>query len=148
MEKYYVTVDKGVTRWFKDAKRAVLHRTNGPAVESGKSKQWLIDGKLHREDGPAVEWANGDKMWYANGKYHRVVGPAIEWANGDKHYYTNGQCHRIDGPAIDCVTAGKYWYINGVQISRREFDERNEKLATCAGQTVSVDGVNYKLTLV
>ena len=148
MEKYYVTVESRYTRWFKDAKRTILHRTDGPAFESSTSKQWCINGKLHRVDGPAIEWANGDKMWYANGKYHRIDGPAIEWANGDKHWYINGLCHREDGPAIETVTSGKYWYINGEPFTEEQFNARNKTNAPCNGLTVTVNGVPYKLTAV
>ena len=70
IKKYYVTVDEeSTTRWYKDAKCKVLHRENGPAVESVYGhKEWLQNGKLHRIDGPAIEWRDGDKRWYINGK--------------------------------------------------------------------------------
>ena len=69
IKKYYVTVDDiGTTRWYKDAKCKVLHRENGPAVESVYGhKEWLQNGKLHRIDGPAIEWAHGLKEWWING---------------------------------------------------------------------------------
>ena len=70
IKKYYVTVDDvGTTRWYKDAKCAVLHRENGPAIEFATGdKFWYLNGLLHRTDGPAIEYANGSKEWYINGK--------------------------------------------------------------------------------
>ena len=100
IKKYYVTVDEeGTTRWYKDAKCKVLHRENGPAVDS----------------------ANGHKEWYQNGVYHRTDGPAIEYANGTKSWCQNGQAHRTDGPAIEYANGTKSWYINGDLMSEAEF---------------------------
>ena len=47
IKKFYVTVDDlGTTRLYKDAKCAVLHRENGPAIEyANGSKEWYINGK-------------------------------------------------------------------------------------------------------
>ena len=90
MNKYFVTVDaKGTTRWYKDAKGTVLHRT----------------------DGPAIEWANGYKSWWLNGQLHRVDGPAIECASGAKFWWLNGEevtyeehAHRVN-PAQEMTVA-------------------------------------------
>ena len=100
VKKYYVTVDEeGTTRWFKDAKRTILHRENGPAVEV----------------------ANGHKEWHQNGQLHRTDGPAIEWASGIKSWYQNDQRHRIDGPAIECTNGRKLWFIDGNRLTEAEF---------------------------
>ena len=66
MNKYFVTVDnKGNTRWYKDAKGTVLHRTDGPAIEYfDGAKQWYRRGKRHRTDGPAIVWADGRTCWF------------------------------------------------------------------------------------
>ena len=122
MDKYYVVVENGITQWFKDAKHTILHRTNGPAYESWSTKHWYINGKLHREDGPAVERASGEKEWYVNGKLHREDGPAFIHPNGNK-----------------------FWYINGEPFTEEQFNARNKKPA-CVDKTITIDGVNYKLT--
>ena len=91
VKKYYVTVDDfGTTRWFKDAKCKVLHRTDGAAVDcTNGHKEWWQNGRLHRENGPAVERADGGKRWYQNGQRHRIDGPAGEYPNGAKYWYIN-----------------------------------------------------------
>ena len=100
IKKFYVTVDDlGTTRLYKDAKCAVLHR----------------------EDGPAIEWANGTKEWFQNGQRHRDAGPAIETAYGDREWYHNGHLHRINGPAIEYANGSKEWYINGKELTEAEF---------------------------
>ena len=102
IKKYYVTVDEeGTTRWYKDAKRTILHR----------------------EDGPAIEYADGSKCWYKNGQRHRTDGPAIERADGTKHWYQNNHLHRTDGPAIEWASGRKNWYINDVEMSEAEFNQ-------------------------
>ena len=58
-------------------------------TDSGGTKRWWVNGKLHRVDGPAIEFASGSKYWYLNGKRHRVDGPAIEWADGTKFWFIN-----------------------------------------------------------
>ena len=45
---------------------------------------------LHREDGPAIEYADGGKDWYFNGKLHRIDGPAVEIVNGTAPLTVNG----------------------------------------------------------
>jgi len=55
--------------YYKDKAMNILHREDGPAVESYDDyKAWYINGKLHREDGPAVEWNDGSVSWYLNGE--------------------------------------------------------------------------------
>ena len=99
-QKYYVTVDEeGTIRWYKDAKRKVLHRENGPAVDC----------------------TNGHKEWWQNDQLHRIDGPAIEWRDGDKRWFQNGQRHRIDGPAVVYANGSKAWYINDNAMSEAEF---------------------------
>ena len=85
------------------------------------------DGKRHREDGPAVEWSNGYKEYYINGKRHREDGPAVEWANGYKAYYINEQRHNENGPAVEWSNGDKEYYINGVELTKKQFDNRNVK---------------------
>lgn len=40
--------------WFKDEEHTVLHRTDGPAIQSNGGNAWFVEGQLHRLDGPAV----------------------------------------------------------------------------------------------
>ena len=88
--------------------------------------------------------ANGDKSWYVNGKRHREDGPACEYANGDKSWFVKGKRHRVDGPAVEWVNqGGKFWYVNDVQLSEKEFNERNKK--PCTNKVINIDGKNYKL---
>ena len=44
---------------------------------------------LHREDGPAIEYSNGAKIWYQNHKLHRMDGPAAEYVSGNKGWFVN-----------------------------------------------------------
>ena len=126
MKKYYVNVDnEGTVYWYKDAKRTILHREDGPAVEcTDGSKYWYINGKQHREDGPAAEWSNGDKSWWINGELHREDGPAIEWADGTKRWYLYGKQHREDGPAIECANGTKHWFLGSKELTEQEFNMR------------------------
>jgi hypothetical protein len=88
--------------------------------ESGTTRWYNANNKLHREDGPAVEWANGDKFWYINDKRHRENGPAVEWSDGSK-----------------------YWFLNDKQISEEGFNNRKNK--PCIGKKVIIDGTEYTL---
>jgi hypothetical protein len=119
----YIKISKyGDKYYFKDKAMKILHREDGPAVESFKGfKEWWLNGERHREDGPAVEWPSGDKMWYLNNKIHREDGPACEWHNGDREWYLNNYHHREDGPAIERVNGKNSWFLNGVEFSEKEF---------------------------
>ena len=125
MNKYFVTVDaKGTTRWYKDAKGTVLHRTDGPAIEWANGyKSWWLNGRLHRTTGPAIEYADGSKNWYLNGRLHRTTGPAIEYADGSKNWYLNGRRHRTDGPAIQWPghpLGDNRWFLNGKHLTEQQ----------------------------
>ena len=103
MQKYWVTVDDvGTTRWYKDAKRTILHRVGGPATE----------------------WADGNMHWHLNGKRHRTDGPAIQWPSGDKSWWLNGLLHRTDGAAIELVNGIKKWYLDGEQLTEQQHAHR------------------------
>lgn len=66
--KYYVEVIDGNTKWYKDAKRTILHREDGPAyIDADGSRAWYLNGKRHREDGPAIFYENGSRAWFLNG---------------------------------------------------------------------------------
>jgi hypothetical protein len=110
--------------------------------ESG-DKLWYLNGKMHREDGPAIENANGDNHWCLDGKRHREDGPAIETANGYKAWYLKGNRHREDGAAVEWANGYKAWYLDGKELTESEFNSRMKP--ACAGKTVEIDGVKYKL---
>mgnify|MGYP000497014347 FL=1 len=116
-------IDTGASKqWLLNGER---HREDGPALElSNGEKYWYLHGKVHRTDGPAMEFPDGTKKWCLNGEYHRTDGPAFEWANGDKYWYNNGKMHREDGPAIEHEDGRKHWYINGVYLTEEEFNQR------------------------
>lgn len=74
------------------------------------------DDVLHREDGPAVETAKGDKYWYVNGVPHRHDGPAIELSNGYKEWIVNGKLHRLNGPARIWADGSETWFVDGQEV--------------------------------
>ena len=108
-------------------------------------KTWYQNDIIHRTDGPAVECADGDKFWYLNGVRHREDGPAIEYVNGSKSWWQNDKLHRTDGPAVEYANGFKAWYLDGVQYTEKEF---KEKMKSCDGKTVTVDGKEYRLTAI
>lgn len=79
----------GDKRYYKK-RTNILHREDGPAIESSMYDSWYINGKRHREDGPAVKYSNGDMTWYINGKYHRMDGPAVDWLHS-KEWWVDGK---------------------------------------------------------
>ena len=70
----------------------------------------------------------GDREWYQNGKLHREDGPAIEWSDGNREWYKNGKLHRLDGPAVEDADGYKVWYIEGKELTKKEFNNRNNKV--------------------
>ena len=68
--------------WWSDG---VLHRDNGPAVDSNATgeKKWYRRGKLHRDDGPAIERADGEKLWYRHGEQQDHVDAGEEELDED-----------------------------------------------------------------
>jgi hypothetical protein len=118
MKKYFVTVDEyNTVRFYKDEECIILHREDGPAIETSNGyKVYYIEGEPHREDGAAAIYANGDKEYYIKGKLHREDGPAIDYVNGDKCWYLNGKWHRDDGPAVELANGKTEYYINGKHI--------------------------------
>ena len=84
---------------------------------------------IHREDGPAIEWDDGGKEWFVDSHRHREDGPAIEFASGDKYWFKHGKCHREDGPAIVYARGDSYWFLNDQILSPEEVKEHKKKLA-------------------
>ena len=145
MMEYKVVVNEDVILWYKPGTDE-RHREDGPAIEwNDGDKSWYLNGKYHREDGPAIENANGYKAWWLNGKRHREDGPAVEYASGSKHWYLDGKRHREDGPAFEYADGSKFWYLDGEKLSEAEF---NQKMNSCQGKIVEIDGRTYTLTLV
>jgi hypothetical protein len=70
-EELYINVSyNGSKFYFKDKKKTIQHRIDGPAVEYvDGDKVWYVDGKRHRIDGPAFELNSGSKEWYINGVF-------------------------------------------------------------------------------
>jgi hypothetical protein len=100
-----------------------LHREDGPAkVLPNGVKEWYLNGKLHREDGPAIEYKNDEEEWYMHGKRHREGGPAERRTNGDA-WYQNGIRHRIGGPAVEFSNGSLKWFVHGKQYSKEDYEE-------------------------
>jgi len=68
--------------------------------------------------------------------------------NGTKTWYMNGKRHREDGPAIEEADGSKEWYINGEGLTEEEFNKRTKQPKDCDGLTVTIDGVEYRLSKV
>lgn len=88
-EVYTKINENGEKCYYKDKEMKILHREDGPAIESSETKIWCVDGIIHREDGPAIETKHS-KEWLVNGKRHRTDGPAIELVNGICDWYVDG----------------------------------------------------------
>jgi hypothetical protein len=103
----------GAVEWYIDG---VLHKDDGPAVESSRgNKFWYVHGILHRDGGPAVESIEGNRYWYTNGYIHREDGPAFI-GPGMEEWRINGKLHREDGgPAVKYGNGQKEWWINGMR---------------------------------
>jgi hypothetical protein len=85
---------------------------------------------------------NGDREWYQNGKRHREDGPAIEDANGYKAWYKNGKIHREDGPAVEDAGGYKVWYIEGKELTKKEFNNRNNKVEVTLKEVAKVMNID------
>lgn len=70
-EEQFIHINKGGDKfYFKDKAMMILHRLDGPAVETSNGhKAWYLDGKRHRLNGPAIKYADGPQLWYVDGKY-------------------------------------------------------------------------------
>jgi hypothetical protein len=102
------------------------------------SKFYFSDEKMqifHREDGPAVEWRDGSKFWYRNDVLHREDGPAVEWAGRGKQWW-------IDGKTL---TEAQFKKATKVQCKGKT--TKKTKTVSCNGKKVTVDGVEYTLTV-
>jgi hypothetical protein len=70
-EELYVQISSyGSKFYYKDKKKTIHHRVDGPAIEYvDGAKYWSVNGKSHRIDGPAFEYSDGSKHWYINGVF-------------------------------------------------------------------------------
>jgi hypothetical protein len=87
-------------------------------------------------------------IWHNKiGEYHREDGPAIERADGRKEWYLNDLLHREDGPAIENADGRKFWYLEGKEYTEAKFLKKiaDNKLTTCEGKVLEIDGKKYKL---
>ena len=119
----------------------MTYKTYEVRVYDNGEKHWFQHGKLHREDGPAREDADG-KAWYQHGKLHREDGPAVEQSDGTKCWYQHGKLHREDGPAVEYANGCKAWHLGNKRLSEQEF---NQRMSSCDGKVVMIDGKEYKL---
>jgi len=97
-----------------DDSKAVLHCTDGPAVEHvGIMKMYMVEGKMHRLDGPAFETVSGMGFWYKNGVKHRDTGPAVVVPSMNIcAFYKNGEffapsMHEVAQCFIQSQTSGE-----------------------------------------
>jgi hypothetical protein len=99
VERIYMDLGFELTHWYIKG-TDILHREDGPAIESSSCKQWFLNGKRHRADGPAIEWKDGSKEWWLNGLAHREAGPSYEDNFGFKIYRLNGKLCKINGEQV------------------------------------------------
>jgi hypothetical protein len=94
-------------------------------VNEDGTEYWYLDNEYHREDGPAVIWPTGYQSWWIHGQRHRIDGPACEWPNGTKEFW-----------------------INGVQLTEKEFKNRNKipSIESIAKQVLFVETMETRLS--
>jgi hypothetical protein len=119
--------DCGTRRWHDDD--GLLHRDDGPAMESRISREWYCHGKRHRIGGPA-NITSGKEEWWVNGELHREDGPAISCADGSQRWIQHGRMHRIDGPAWMEYSGEQRWYFQGQQVRSVTQDPATQLVVT------------------
>lgn len=67
---------RGVRRWYAGS---MLHRTDGPAVESDQLELWYEYSQLHREGGPASIERAGARYFLRDVEFHWTLPPSL-WA--------------------------------------------------------------------
>ena len=129
------TIDGVVVKYYYQDD--VLHRFDGPAIDSENRQEWYKTGLRHRVGGPAVIDKSSGKEWWSHGKRHRVGGPAVEgpsgnqwWVYGKQHrddgpavvspehreWIVNNKKHRKDGPAVEFLDGTKEWWWEGTPV--------------------------------
>lgn len=116
----------------------IIHRDDGPAIESPFYKAYYKKGILHRDasEGPAVQKYSDDFLFVENGKLvdgisiisdetrymtkngllHADEGPAV-FGGGVEIYAQNGLIHRENGPAA--TINGAVYYVQNNMIHRK-----------------------------
>jgi len=144
MKQFTVIVSDDKTEWYNSDNQ--LDRDDGPAAEyASGNKYWYKNGQQHRDDGPAVEYASGTKCWYRNNELHSDDGPAIEHYDGSKNWYKNDKRHREDGPAIEYHNGNEYYFLENVEYCKTEYYNKINKINSCSGKIVEIDGKKYTL---
>ena len=62
--------------------------------------------------------------------------------DGSKYWYLNGKAHREDGPATVWADGTKQWWIDDKELTEQEF---NQRMSSCDGKVVEIEGKKYKL---
>ena len=60
-------------------------------VEQDRKRQWMVDGVLHRINGPAVETDDDWEYWFFDGLLHRLDGPAVSDPRLNFQFYIFGK---------------------------------------------------------
>jgi hypothetical protein len=70
MKIQYIKKTERSTFYYKDRAMTILHRIDGPAVQTPEKTLWYRDGLLHREDGPALITKGGLSCFYLDGELY------------------------------------------------------------------------------
>lgn len=119
-------------------KHGIIHRDDGPAIDSPFYKAYYRNGILHRDsnEGPAVQSFSEQYLFVENGKLvdgvsiiidetrymtkngllHSDEGPAV-FGGGVEIYAQNGLIHRENGPAATIYKA--VYYVQNNMIHRK-----------------------------
>jgi hypothetical protein len=99
---------------------SILHNPKGPAIVSGKYKEWWFYGLKHRENGPAIEYEDGSQEWWFYGLRHRKGKPAVIFKEEGfnistltEEWWFYGKLHREDGPAVMKSDGTQEWWLYG-----------------------------------
>lgn len=126
MNKYYIKKKDNKILYFKDPEMTVLHREDGPAVESfnGDKEYWYL-GRHFSNIKNDSQW-KFTMLYYALRKdpdtiiTHHFDDMMIERYNiticnigGNISWFKNDKRHRLDGPAVEDTDGDKEWWQNG-----------------------------------
>ena len=59
-----------------------------------------------------------------------VLGYYIDESDGTKYWHKEGNLHREDGPAIEYADGIKRWFIEGKELTQKEIEDFEFKLAS------------------
>jgi len=101
----------------------ILHNSKGPAIVSGKYKEWWFYGLKHRENGPAIEYEDGSEEWWFYGLRHRKNKPAVilkeegfNITTLTEEWWFYGKLHRDNGPAVSKSDGTQEYWFYGNRI--------------------------------